>query len=237
MADLGLAGLKGPVSSFVEEWQVVRGQGGIRPDQERRKMTNSFFDKGGNLTEIVYPTSKIIYKNVDGFRTFRTIDLDLRPPSKDRDTVFADEQPIEKPEKLIEPDPRFDFKYLYEYDKDGLITTERQYVNTGSCLDYASSSMTATAGSQKKLKIPRLPLRKRGINTTTTETSLKQKWIEISRELELTVRNVRCIASISSLFMETGPSEGQPCTTRTKGFLLSIFRLVNGTSIRWNIER
>jgi hypothetical protein len=41
------------------------------------------------------------------------------------------DEPIELPERITAPDPRFDFKLTYEYDDLGRVKTEREFKNDG----------------------------------------------------------------------------------------------------------
>jgi hypothetical protein len=132
MTDRDLMKLKGPVKTLQEDFEGPRGSNANASEMVRQIFGITFFDEGGMITEIQYPSSKrkLVFALVDGFKTFRTIEPEVPVASGGRVTFYENE-PIEKPERLTEPDARFDHKYVYEYDKAGRIVTERQYLNNG----------------------------------------------------------------------------------------------------------
>ena len=128
-------GLKGRVRSLVTTSKPVSGYAEWVLKDKTKHQTTYQFDKDGNLTETLYEgasRSKLVHSKVDGYKTFRTVQLDSAESSLPRFTGRADEgEPVEPGEQPTEPDKRFDFKYVYEITPGGTIVIERQYTNTG----------------------------------------------------------------------------------------------------------
>lgn len=134
VSDTKLKGLRGQVKSLVSYSQPISGYAEWVLKNKTKTQNHYYFDREGNLTEMVSESSesKYIYSIIDGFKTFKTIEL--KGPENDGPrftAVDSEEKPIEPNEKLTEPDKRFDFKYVYETDKNGRVISERQYQNNG----------------------------------------------------------------------------------------------------------
>lgn len=134
--DKEFEGLKGAVKSVLTEYMEVINPRGLAPDKKRVKSSEYFFDKGGRLTQILYPDSngKLIFSVIDGFKTFKSSLIKIETKPKTTFNVgrsLIEERPIEEPENLVPPDERFDFKYTYEFDSQGRVRIERQYENNG----------------------------------------------------------------------------------------------------------
>ncbi len=131
MSDKDMNGVKGPVRSMREEYQTVRGieSKGEKPDYSRKTFQEVDFDESGGITTIRYPDeSELAFDIVDGFKAFHYVKK-AKPP---RFTVMrVQSEPLKKEEKLTPPDPRYEIRYVYEYDKKGRVKTEKEYDNTG----------------------------------------------------------------------------------------------------------
>lgn len=132
-SDKEFEGLKGAVKSVLIEYMTVQDSGGSAPDTKRIKWGEDFFDKDGRHTQTVYSDSKLIYSEIDGFKTFKSYELkkDTNQGIFLRAAPLDKPKPIEEPEKIVPPDIRFDFKYTYEYNSQGRVKIERQYGNNG----------------------------------------------------------------------------------------------------------
>lgn len=143
--DRELEGLKGPVRTFTYEFPSP-----LQQDNRRFQWSKSLFDKKGRLIKISYiwNSERVIFREIDGFKTYKVLiivdkigDVLKLPPLKrgmelERiiNSPWPEElklQPIEKPEKFVRPDNRFDLKYVYEYDPQGRIKIGRQYFTNG----------------------------------------------------------------------------------------------------------
>jgi hypothetical protein len=136
LSDTKLMGLRGQVKSLVNTGKSISGYADWVLKDKTKYQTTYSFDKNGDLTEEINlggSNSKYVYSNIDGNKTFKTIELDTPKTTGQRFTVAGDreEKPIEPDERLTEPDKRFDFKYVYETDKSGKTVIERQYQNNG----------------------------------------------------------------------------------------------------------
>ncbi|MEZ5424305.1 MAG: hypothetical protein R2682_14590 [Pyrinomonadaceae bacterium] len=135
MSDKDMNGVKGPVRSMREEYQTVRvlETKGKKPDYSRKTFQEVDFDESGRITTIRYTSgSVLVFDIVDGFKAFHSIEKDTekaKPPSVK--TMRGQAEPLDKEEKLTPPDPRYQIRYVYEYDKNGRIKTEKEYGNTG----------------------------------------------------------------------------------------------------------
>jgi YD repeat-containing protein len=130
-------GLKGKVKSIVSTSEAISGYAEwVLKDKTKYKQT-SLFNKEGDLTEAIHEggsNTRYVYSKIDGYKTFKSIEITARENDGYRFTVFGSKEkevPIEPDEKLTEPDKRFDFKYVYETDKSGMTVTERQFQNDG----------------------------------------------------------------------------------------------------------
>lgn len=90
----------------------------------------------GNLTEALFEgavSSKSVYSLVDGFKTFKIIELEAPDTKRPRFTVRGsiEREQVEPGIRPTDPDQRFDFKYVYEITPGGALVIERQYTNTG----------------------------------------------------------------------------------------------------------
>ena len=136
VSDTKLMGLKGHVKSLVSTSKSTSGYAEWVLKDKTKHQTTYRFDRDGNLTEEIWEggsKSKVVYSKIEGYKTFKTIELEPSKNKGDRFTVMGaeKEEPLEPNEKLTEPDKRFDFKYVYETDNIGRVTTERQYQNNG----------------------------------------------------------------------------------------------------------
>ena len=135
MTDRETEGLKGAVKTVFNDFMVTYVASGPTELNKRIKESQDYFDKDGTLTQIIYPSrnSKIIYSIIDGFKTFKSspIKEDNKPKNMGLTLGNNEEEPIEKPEKLSPPDERYTLKYVYEYDANGKIETEKHYGNNG----------------------------------------------------------------------------------------------------------
>ena len=137
VSDTKLMELRGQVKSLVSSSKSISGYAEWVLKDKTKYQTRYLFDREGNLTEEIHEGSsntKYVYAKIDGYKTFKTIELKTPKSGGSRFTVFGSikkEEPIEPGEKLTEPDKRFDFKYVYETDSRGRITFERQYENNG----------------------------------------------------------------------------------------------------------
>lgn len=127
--DRELANLRGNVKYLSNEYPNKNKTKG----SARTIRSEYFYERDGRLAEILYAAqnSKQIYSLVDGFKTFK--EYKIKEVSEVKTivgtTALEKEKPIEEPEKLTAPDKRFDYKYLYEYDSQGRVVTEREFGN------------------------------------------------------------------------------------------------------------
>jgi hypothetical protein len=136
-SDREFEGLKGAVKSVLTEYVTVLDSSGAAPDKKRVKYMEQSFDKDGRLLQILYPdyNHKVVYSVVDGFKTFISSEI-KKEPDKPKiglrlGAPLVEPSPIEEPEKLFPPDERYEQKYVYEYDAQGRVKTEREYLNNG----------------------------------------------------------------------------------------------------------
>ena len=135
VSDTKLMRLKGQVKSLVSTSKSVSGYAEWVLKDKTKYQTTYLFDRDGNLTEEIRQgsiNSKTVFSRIDGYKTFKTIELPTPKNDSPRFTAMAsDVEPIEPNEKLTKPDERFEFKYVYETDDRGRVTSERQYKNDG----------------------------------------------------------------------------------------------------------
>lgn len=135
VTDREMEGLKGSVKSVFDDYMMTYVSSGPSEVNKRVKSKEYYFDKDGNLTQILYPSDnyKIIYSIIDGFKTFKNlpIKVDNNPKDKMMTRGIVEENPLEKNEKIVPADDRFDFKYVYEYDANGRVAKEKHYGNNG----------------------------------------------------------------------------------------------------------
>lgn len=129
MTDREFEGFKGEVKSVTNEFLKLDDPGN---NNTRKIESQVFFHKDGRYDHILYPSNnyKVVFQEIDGFKTFKSMEIkkEKNPP---RVTGESKREPIEKPEKIVPPDERFDQKYVYEYDSQGRFITEREYLNNG----------------------------------------------------------------------------------------------------------
>lgn len=133
MTDLEMDGLYGKVKTVREDWKSIMDSEGRDPKKPAFMVSEDHFDENGRLLQTVYSDGdKVVYKLVDGFKTFVMVE---RPRSTGGQAMTMradiDETPVDGTDKLTAPDPRYSHRYTYEYDKDGRVTIERQFLNTG----------------------------------------------------------------------------------------------------------
>ena len=135
VTDREIEGLKGAVKAVFQDYMVTYVASGPTEINKRVKESEYYFDKDGALTQILYPSrnSKSVFSIIDGFKTFKSSPIKEGDEPKGflRGVIIGKEEPIEKPEKLVPPDERFTLRYVYEYDADGRVETERHYGNNG----------------------------------------------------------------------------------------------------------
>ncbi len=135
MTDREMEGLKGSVKTVFEEDMVTKSSGSNDQINKRVKWEEQYFDKDGNLTLKLFPPGnvKYIYSIIDGFKTFKSVPIkeEKNPTAKMMMRDIGKEKPLEENEKIVPPDDRFSFKYVYEYDANGKITKEKSYLNNG----------------------------------------------------------------------------------------------------------
>jgi hypothetical protein len=137
ISDAKLMQLRGKVKSMVSRSKAISGYAESVLSDKTVYQTTSVFDRDGRLTETINiggSNSKHVYSEIDGYKTFKLIDLEKPKNEGTRFTATAteeDDEPIEANEKRTAPDKRFDFRFVYETDRDGRITSERLYTNTG----------------------------------------------------------------------------------------------------------
>lgn len=135
VSDAKLMGIKGQVKSLVSSSKSISGYAEWVLKDKTKYQSTYVFDSKGNLTEMISEggsNAKYIYSKIDGFKTFKTVELKSHENDRPRFTAAGSvEKPIEPNEKLTEPDKRFDFKHIYETDKNGRVISERQYKNNG----------------------------------------------------------------------------------------------------------
>lgn len=134
VSDTKLKGLKGKVKSLVSSSKSISGYAEWVLKDKTKYQTTYLFNREGDLTESIHESgsiTKYVYSKIDGYKTFKSVEL--KAPENDRpfSVSVSKEEPIEPNEKLTEPDKRFDFKYVYETDKSGRVVSERQYQNNG----------------------------------------------------------------------------------------------------------
>ncbi|HMS10118.1 MAG TPA: hypothetical protein PKE66_11575 [Pyrinomonadaceae bacterium] len=138
VSDVKLQGLKGPVKSVVSTSKAISGYAEWVLNDETKYQTTSRFNRDGELTEKIYVgglNSQVVFTKVDGFKTFKSFELETPKNETPRVTGSwvspGKEEPIEPGEKLTAPDERFDYKYVYEISENGRVITEREYGKTG----------------------------------------------------------------------------------------------------------
>ena len=136
ISDTKLKGLKGQVKSVVSTSDAISGYAEWVMKDKTKYQTTYLFNREGELIESIHEggsNSKYIYSKIDGYKTFKTIELKAPENNLPRFSVapLSKEDPIEPNEKLTGPDKRFEFKYVYETDSSGRVVSERQFVNTG----------------------------------------------------------------------------------------------------------
>ena len=137
MTDSEFEGYKGAVKSVLTEYIKIEKSKGSTADKKRKTESQYFFDKDGRLAQVLYPATnyKVVFKIIDGYKTFKSMKIKNMKPGNFLGSVQSrDEKPIEGPDKIVSPDNRFDEKYLYEYDSQGRIKTERKYLDNGKLI-------------------------------------------------------------------------------------------------------
>jgi|GEM_PF-3292711 len=134
ITDAKLDDLPVGVKTVVLTQKLVSGYAKNVMDDDTKYQTTKNYDRFGNLTTTLYEgrsNSQLIFSQIDGFKTFKTVNLEK--PKSDTVQLTADpnEKPIEEPKKLSKPDERYDLKYVYETANNGLTITERQFLNNG----------------------------------------------------------------------------------------------------------
>jgi hypothetical protein len=126
--------IKGKVKSIIEEVQEISVDGITKA----RKLSNEmYFNKNGNLVKsILYnsnglPTDVTVYGYIDGNRVSRSRDI-----SYETDLPAAMVMSSGETTKLNKPDPRYDVRYVYKYDKLGFLTDRFSYSNDGKLLTH-----------------------------------------------------------------------------------------------------
>ncbi len=134
MTDREMDGLLGKVKTVKEEWKEIKTYPGQKLKTSQFFISQYTYDADGRQLETLNENgSKTVYAIVDGFRTFTTVSA----PSLKGDMVMEmraidePDAPIEKNEKITDPDKRFEFKITYEYDDKGRVITERGFKNNG----------------------------------------------------------------------------------------------------------
>lgn len=132
-SDLKLLNLKGEVKSVVSTSKAISGYAEWVLKDKTKYQTTDSFDHNGNLTESLsegQTSTKYVYLSVDGNKAFKMTEV---KPSQStlRVTIDSDNTPIEANEKRTEPEPSFDYKYIYEIGDSGRKITEKQYSNKG----------------------------------------------------------------------------------------------------------
>lgn len=137
VSDVKLEGLKGPVKTVVQTGKAVSGYAEWVLKDTTKYQTTYLFNKDGELTETIHeggPNSTLVYSKVDGYKTFKSVELKAAANDGNRFTVVGSKgeiKPIEPGEKITDPDTRFEYKYVYETDSSGRVTIERQFQNNG----------------------------------------------------------------------------------------------------------
>jgi YD repeat-containing protein len=136
VSDTKLEGLKGQVKSLVSTSKSISGYAEWVLKDKTKYQSTYLFNRKGDLTESTHEggsNTKYVYSKIDGYKTFKMIQLKTPENNGNRFAVLGakEEEPIEPNEKLTEPDKRFDFKYVYETDNSGRMVSERQYQNNG----------------------------------------------------------------------------------------------------------
>lgn len=129
MTDREFDGFKGNVRSVSIETMPVSGPGNKRVVWEIWS-----YDQSGRKLEVNNTQSRTrsVFSNIDGFKTFKSIEGKNNyagPSLSDSNDPNDKTKPIELPEKLVKPDKRFDRRFAYEYDAQGRVSTEREYLN------------------------------------------------------------------------------------------------------------
>ena len=127
MTDREFEGFKGKVKSVLNEFVDKAGS-------KRKIGSQYFFDEDGRLSKVLYPDNnyQVIFTQIDGFKTFKGMKIETETIEKPiLATTVGFEEPIEGPDKIVPPDERFDEKYKYEYDLQGRVKTEREFLNNG----------------------------------------------------------------------------------------------------------
>jgi hypothetical protein len=131
MSDRELDGLTGPVKSVKVEWKEITTFPGRDLRNDLIFISEDYYAETGQVTEELGENDyKAIYSTIDGFKTAKF------PPSPTTGNKFTiigkvDNSPIEIPERLTDPDPRFDLRFTYEYDDLGRVKTERLFESNG----------------------------------------------------------------------------------------------------------
>ncbi|MBX3266083.1 MAG: hypothetical protein KF831_05190 [Acidobacteria bacterium] len=126
------------MKSVVSTSKAISGYAEWVLKDETKYQTTSLFNNDGELTEKIYvggSNSRVVFTKVDGFKTFKSFELETPKNETPRVTGSwvspGKEEPIEPGEKLTAPDERFDYKYVYESSENGRVITEREYGKTG----------------------------------------------------------------------------------------------------------
>jgi len=129
MTDRELEGLKGSVKSVISETESLN-LNGVSVSQSRQKKDEYYFNKEGRVVEIVIPdlNAKMVFSVIDGFKTYRNTKINEESQSNNK--VIVVDQP-EKPRNTISPENRYNFKFNYEYDTQGRVKIEEQFLNDG----------------------------------------------------------------------------------------------------------
>lgn len=121
------------MKSVVTTSRSITGYAGwVLKDTTKYQTTNKY-DRDGNITESLSEgrsTTKYVYTRVDGNKAFRTVEV--KPfQCTIRGTIDSDEMPIDTNEKRTKPDPRFDYRYVYDVEDIGRKVTERKFAIEG----------------------------------------------------------------------------------------------------------
>lgn len=134
MTDRDMDGLLGKVKTVKLEWKEITGSPRRKPRKELFFISQDLFTEEGQLSETLYQNDyKTLYKFIDGFKTFTSV----TPKSSTTDGVMTarvdgdQEVPIEKTERITEPDLRYDYRITYDYDNKGRVKAEREFGNNG----------------------------------------------------------------------------------------------------------
>ena len=140
MTDKDMEGLKGPVKSVETSSQSILKTGQGVKLSEPSKATITHYDSSGRMKSNYYAFYNVgfVYESIDGFKVMRQNEVfEPREGFGIAMTKPDDVVPIETNEVLTEPDHRFHFKYVYEYDGKGRIISELQYFNNNQLFKSA----------------------------------------------------------------------------------------------------